>query len=201
MLFLDELPEFERRVLEVLREPLETGHIMISRAARQAEYPARFQLLAAMNPCPCGYLGEPSGRCRCTAEQVARYRQKLSGPLLDRIDMHIEVPRLPLAELDSPAGETSSVVGERVMRAREIQATRTGMINSRLGNVQLEACCSLELSDRRLLQQAMEKLQLSARAWHRILRVARTIADLGGRDAIARAHLMEAISYRVLDRA
>ena len=201
VLFLDELPEFERRVLEVLREPLETGHIMISRAARQAEYPARFQLLAAMNPCPCGYLGEPSGRCRCTAEQVARYRQKLSGPLLDRIDMHIEVPRLPLTELDGPAGETSTVVGERVRRAREIQVTRSGLINSRLGNRRLEACCALEVADRHLLLQAMEKLQLSARAWHRILKLARTIADLDGCGPIARAHLTEAISYRVLDRA
>jgi magnesium chelatase family protein len=201
VLFLDELTEFERRVLEVLREPLETGHIMISRAARQAQYPARFQLVAAMNPCPCGYLGESSGRCRCTADQVARYRQKLSGPLLDRIDMHIEVPRLPLAELDGPAGETSAAVGERVLRARQAQRSRAGVINSRLANAQLEACCSLKPTDRQWLQLAMEKLQLSARAWHRILKVARTIADLDGSDTITRARLAEAIGYRVLDRA
>jgi magnesium chelatase family protein len=184
-----------------LREPLESGRILISRAARQAEYPARFQLVAAMNPCPCGYLGDPSGRCRCTADQVARYRQKLSGPLLDRIDMHIEVPRLPLNELDGPSGESSHAVRERIMRAREIQQSRAGMVNSRLGNAQLKTSCRLDGVDRRLLQQAMEKLQLSARAWHRILRLARTIADLESSEVIRRAHLTEAISYRVLDRA
>ena len=201
VLFLDELPEFERRVLEVLREPLETGHIVISRAARQAEYPARFQLVAAMNPCPCGYLGESSGRCHCTMDQVARYRRKLSGPLLDRIDMHVEVPRLPLAELDGPPGESSDAVRQRVMRAREVQALRTGRINSRLENTGLESSCQLQANDLVLFHQAMEKLQLSARAFHRILKLARTIADLDGAKCIERRHLTEAISYRVLDRA
>jgi magnesium chelatase family protein len=200
VLFLDELPEFERRVLEVLREPLETGRIMISRAARQTEYPARFQLVAAMNPCPCGYLGDTPGRCRCTADQVARYRQKLSGPLLDRIDMHVEVPRLPFRDLEGPSGETSSAVRERVVQARQRQLAR-GDINSRLASAQLDRHCSLHPADRRLLEQSMERLHLSARAWHRILKLARTIADLEGAGGIETLHLAEAINYRCLDRS
>jgi magnesium chelatase family protein len=200
VLFLDELPEFERRVLEVLREPLETGRIMISRAARQTEYPARFQLVAAMNPCPCGYLGDTPGRCRCTADQVARYRQKLSGPLLDRIDMHVEVPRLPFRDLEGPSGETSSAVRERVVQARQRQLAR-GDINSRLASAQLDRHCSLHPADRRLLEQSMERLHLSARAWHRILKLARTIADLEGAGGIETLHLAEAINYRCMDRS
>ena len=200
VLFLDELPEFDRRVLEVLREPLESGRIMISRAARQAEFPAQFQLIAAMNPCPCGYLGDPSGRCHCNIDQIERYRRKISGPLLDRIDMHVEVPRVAYNELQGPPGEASADVRMRVTGARERQQRRANALNSRLNNRQIEQFCTLDDADRLLLQHAMERLQLSARAYHRILKVARTIADLGDREAIASAHLGEAIGYRQLDR-
>ncbi|MDH3901211.1 MAG: YifB family Mg chelatase-like AAA ATPase, partial [Gammaproteobacteria bacterium] len=200
VLFLDELPEFERKVLEVLREPLETGRIMISRAARQAEYPARFQLVAAMNPCPCSFLGDPSGRCHCTSEQIQRYRSRISGPLLDRIDMHVEVPRLSFDEMQGPKGECSSVVRERVMRTREIQKYRNNILNSQLNNQQIDDACNLNRSDCLLLQQAMEKLNLSARAYHRILKLARTIADMDAVADIRTQHLTEAINYRKLDR-
>jgi magnesium chelatase family protein len=187
-------------VLEVLREPLESGRIMISRAARQAEYPARFQLVAAMNPCPCGWLGDTSGRCRCTGEQVRRYRGKLSGPLLDRIDLHVEVPRLDFHELEGPAGECSAFIRERVTQARMVQLKRGHTLNSRLDNRQLDAVCLLKKSDRLLLHQAMQRLQLSARAFHRILKIARTIADLGNSPDIKTVHLGEALGYRSLDR-
>jgi len=200
VLFLDEFAEFDRRVLEVLREPLESGRIMISRAARQAEFPAQFQLIAAMNPCPCGYLGDPSGRCHCNIDQIERYRRKISGPLLDRIDMHVEVPRVPYRELHGPPGEASAVVRARVNSARARQQARANVLNSRLTNRQIEHCCCLAEADRQLLQQAMERLQLSARAYHRILKVARTIADLAGSEHIESAHLCEAIGYRQLDR-
>ena len=200
VLFLDELPEFDRRVLEVLREPLESGRILISRAARHAEFPAQFQLIAAMNPCPCGYLGDPSGRCHCNIDQIERYRRKLSGPLLDRIDMHVEVPRVAYNELQGPPGEASAIVRRRVSGARERQQARANALNSRLGNRQIENFCTLNDADRLLLQHAMERLQLSARAYHRILKVARTIADLAGRETIERIHLGEAIGYRQLDR-
>ncbi|HXG27420.1 MAG TPA: YifB family Mg chelatase-like AAA ATPase [Nevskiales bacterium] len=204
VLFLDELPEFSRAVLEVLREPLETGRITISRAARQAEFPARFQLVAAMNPCPCGWLGDPSGRCRCTAEQVQRYRARISGPLLDRIDLHVQVGRVPQSALLAPDpaqnGETSASVRARVCAARERQLARAGKPNHRLEPRELERDCKLDGESRRLLLQALERLRLSARASHRILRVARTLADLEGCDAIAQRHLAEAIGYRVLDR-
>jgi len=187
-------------VLEVLREPLESGHIMISRAARHAEFPAQFQLIAAMNPCPCGYLGDPSGRCHCNIDQIERYRRKISGPLLDRIDVHIEVPRVPYAELEGPPGEASAIVRKRVTIAQERQRKRCKSLNSRLTNRQIEQCCTLKVADRQLLQQAMERLQLSARAYHRILKVSRTIADLDGTAAVATRHLTEAINYRRLDR-
>ena len=200
VLFLDELPEFDRHVLEVLREPLESGRILISRAARQAEFPARFQLVAAMNPCPCGYLGDPSGRCRCTGEQIRRYRGKLSGPLLDRIDLHVEVPRLGFHELEGPAGECSATIRERVTRARVVQLKRGQTVNSRLDNRQLDAACRMKKTDRLLLHQAMQRLQLSARAYHRILKIARTIADLGDSPDIETVHLGEALGYRSLDR-
>ncbi len=203
VLFLDELPEFDRRVLEVLREPLESGRITISRAARQADFPARFQLVAAMNPCPCGYLGDASGRCRCTEEQVRRYRARVSGPVLDRIDMHIEVPRLPqqvlLGEPDAQA-ESSAQVRARVEAARARQLARAGQLNAVLSSRQVEQFCGLSDADRRLLEQAIERLALSARAYHRILKVARTIADLEGAMAIRTPHLSEAIGYRRLDR-
>ncbi len=203
VLFLDELPEYERRVLEVLREPLENGHITISRAARQADFPARFQLVAAMNPCPCGYLGDTGGRaCRCTQEQVARYRARISGPLLDRIDMHVEVPRLPPAALEpnsEESAETSARVRARVLAARRRQGARGGL-NNDLKTKELERYCALDAAASTLLRRAMEKLGLSARAYHRILRVARTIADLADAEHIATAHLSEAIGYRRLDR-
>jgi len=200
VLFLDELPEFDRRVLEVLREPLESGRITISRAARQAEFPAQFQLIAAMNPCPCGYNGDPSGRCRCNIDQIERYRRKISGPLLDRIDLHVAVPRLAFKELDGPGGECSAAVRKRVVQARQRQQQRSGVLNSQLDNTQLQSACKVEHSARQLLQRAMEQLRLSARAYHRILKVARSIADLEDMEQIDERHLSEAISYRCLDR-
>ncbi|GAB3261609.1 YifB family Mg chelatase-like AAA ATPase [Chitinimonas naiadis] len=197
VLFLDELPEFDRKVLEVLREPLENRRIVISRAARQAEFPAAFQLIAAMNPCPCGYRGHPNGRCRCTPDQVARYTGKLSGPLLDRIDLIIEVPAVSQAELSAPAaGEDSSTVQQRVARARERQLTRQGLENARLGSRELDDHAKLDAPGQKLLGTAMQKLDLSARAYHRILRVARTIADLADQPQIGAGHLAEAIQYR-----
>jgi len=203
VLFLDELPEFDRRVLEVLREPLESGHIHISRAARHAEFPARFQLLAAMNPCPCGYLGDSAGRCRCTQEQVARYRARISGPLLDRIDLHVEVPRLPPDQLNkasTSAIETSATVRQRVEAARARQLARGGKPNHALEPREIDRFCALDDACRRLMSQALMRLGLSARAYHRILKVARTIADLAERESIGTAQLGEAIGYRRLDR-
>jgi magnesium chelatase family protein len=203
VLFLDELPEFDRHVLEVLREPLESGTITISRAARQAEFPARFQLVAAMNPCPCGYYGDASGRCRCTPDKVSQYRSRISGPLLDRIDMHIDVPGVPkevLLDQKTRDGESSSEVRSRAEKARERQRQRHGCLNAALNNRQIEESCRLEQEGRRLLEQAIDRLGLSARAYHRVLKVARTIADLAGADAIAGEHLAEAIQYRTLDR-
>ena len=203
VLFLDELPEFDRRVLEVLREPLESGSITISRAARQADFPARFQLVAAMNPCPCGYLGDTSGRCRCTAEQVRSYRARVSGPLLDRIDLHVEVPAVPNADLLAPGkndAEPSAQIRVRVQAARTRQQQRSGVANFRLDTKQVEQVCALDADNRTLLELAMQRLSLSARAAHRILKVARTIADLEGEERINSAHLSEAIQYRCLDR-
>jgi magnesium chelatase family protein len=201
VLFLDEMPEFDRRVLEALREPLESGRIAVSRAARQAEYPARFQLIAAMNPCPCGYLGHFSGRCRCTPDQVARYRGKISGPLLDRIDIQIEVPVLREEELTSSGcGEGSERVRARVEAARARQAGRQEKLNSRLETRELERHCIAEEAAKALLKQAIVRLNLSARAYHRVLRLARTIADLGKATTIGVAHMAEAIQYRRLDR-
>lgn len=203
VLFLDELPEFDRRVLEVLREPLESGSITISRAARQADFPARFQLVAAMNPCPCGHLGDTNGRCRCTSEQVRSYRARISGPLLDRIDLHVEVPAVPNADLLTPGrsdSEPSTQVRERVQAARDRQQKRSGMANYLLGNKQIEKVCMLDEDNRALLALALQRLSLSARAAHRILKVARTIADLDKAERISRVHLSEAIQYRCLDR-
>jgi magnesium chelatase family protein len=197
VLFLDELPEFSRQALEVLREPLEAGRITISRAARQADFPARFQLVAAMNPCPCGYLGHPSGRCRCTPEQVSRYRGRLSGPLLDRIDLHVEVPALPEHDLiDAPPGESSAVVRERVIAARDRQLARQGKANAALGNTEIDAWCQLDAAGTALLRQAIARLNLSARAYHRVLKLARTLADLAGEARIATPHVAEAVQYR-----
>ena len=203
VLFLDELPEWDRRVLEVLREPLESGHILISRAARQAEFPARFQLVAAMNPCPCGYAGEADGRCRCSAEQIARYRGRISGPLLDRIDLHVNVPRVDAAELtraNAANGESSATVAERVIAARTRQQQRQPLPNARLSQSDTQQHCRLGDSEQSLLERAIERLRLSARSTHRILRVARTIADLAAAERIDAGHLGEAIGYRQLDR-
>ena len=203
VLFLDELPEYERRVLEVLREPLESGSIVISRAARQSTFPAQFQLVAAMNPCPCGYAGDPNGRCRCTPDQIARYRGRLSGPLLDRIDLQVEVPRVPLAELTTPRGscdEDSASVRERVVAARRQALLRAGRPNANISSKELERDCALGESERTWLQRTLERLNLSARAYHRVLRVARTVADLDGACAcVRREHLAEALQLRRID--
>jgi len=202
VLFLDELPEFDRRVLEVLREPLESGKIVISRAARQAEFPARFQLIAAMNPCPCGYLSHPNGRCHCTPDQVQRYRSRISGPLLDRIDMHIEVPPVPLKEINSSTNkeETSATVRKRVIKAYERQLQRNNHVNALMHTQDIKRFCQLDKSATQLLEQAITRLGLSARSHNRILKVARTIADLGDEDNISKNHISEAIGYRRLDR-
>ncbi|MCC7483730.1 MAG: YifB family Mg chelatase-like AAA ATPase [Burkholderiales bacterium] len=202
VLFLDELPEFDRRVLEVLREPLESGRITVSRAARQAEFPAKFQLVAAMNPCPCGYLGHYSGRCECTPDQVARYRRRISGPLLDRIDIQIEVPAVPPEDLARTCGgEGSRAIRARVVRARERMMARQGAENARLAPREIEAYCLPDDPGAALLKQATTRLALSARGYHRVLKVARTIADLAGERTVSAQHVAEAIQYRRLDRA
>lgn len=202
VLFLDELPEFSRKVLEVLREPLESGEIIISRAARQVQYPAKFQLIAAMNPCPCGYLGDSTKPCQCSADQIKRYRSKISGPLLDRIDLHIEVPRLPKGALSQtePNKETSEMVRQRVTEARDRQLTRCRQANANMDNRDIEQYCRLSPEDYALLDSALETLNLSARSYHRILKVSRTIADLDGAEQINTVHIMEALSYRGFDR-
>ena len=197
ILFLDELPEFDRKVLEVLREPLESGHIVIARARDKVRFPARFQLVAAMNPCPCGYLGDPGGRCRCTPEQIQRYRAKLSGPLLDRIDLHLTVARESTSLLaSSQAGESSAQIAARVSQARQRQLARQGCANAFLDLPGLQQHCRLPETDRLWLEQACERLNLSLRAAHRLLKVARTLADLEGASEISRAHLAEALQYR-----
>ena len=197
VLFLDELPEFDRKALEVLREPMEAGRITISRAARQADFPARFQFIAAMNPCPCGYLGHPGGQCHCTPEQVARYRSKISGPLLDRIDLHIEVAALPEAEMTSvSAGEASALVRSRVALARARQIARQGKPNAQLAGQEIDLHCKPNDAAMALLKQAIARLNLSARAYHRILRVARSISDLAGDDGIGVSQIAEAVQYR-----
>jgi magnesium chelatase family protein len=201
VLFLDELPEFERKVLEMLREPLESGRVAISRAARQAEFPARFQLIAAMNPCPCGYLGHFSGKCRCTPDQVSRYRGKISGPLIDRIDIHLEVPAVPQEDLlRQTAGDASGAVRARVAAAHRVQIDRQGKVNSNLATREINKWCTPDAAAEGLLRQAIARLNLSARAYHRVLKLARTIADLARSEAIAVAHVAEAIQYRKLDR-
>jgi magnesium chelatase family protein len=202
VLFLDELPEFDRRVLEVLREPLESSRISVSRAARQAEFPAEFQLVAAMNPCPCGFLGHPNGRCRCTPDQVARYRRRISGPLLDRIDLQVEVPVVPQEDLVRGArGESSEVVRARVEAARDRQLERQGRANAALPAREVDRHCAPDAQGATVLKQAISRLGLSARGYHRVLKVARTIADLAGAAALTAAHVAEAIQYRRFDRA
>jgi magnesium chelatase family protein len=197
VLFLDELPEFDRRVLEVLREPLESGHITISRAARQSDFPARFQLIAAMNPCPCGYLGHPSNKCRCTPDMVARYQNRISGPLLDRIDMQIGVGALPHEDLLKLAdGEPSSAIAARVEHAYARQLDRQGKANNGLSTAEIDLHCAPDSAGEQLLKTAMVRLNWSARAYHRVLKVARTVADLAGAAGISQAHVAEAIQYR-----
>jgi magnesium chelatase family protein len=202
VLFLDELAEWSRRALEGLRQPLESGVVGISRAAAHCEFPARFQLVAAMNPCPCGWAGDISGRCRCSEEIVQGYRARLSGPLLDRIDLHIEVPRMAAKDLrgDAPRGEPTAAVRARVLAARERQLQRAGKTNATLSQSETERDCRLSGTDQSILELAMATLMLSARASQRILRLARTIADLAGSDDILTGHLTEAIGYRQLDR-
>ena len=201
VLFLDELPEYHRKVLEVLREPIESGQISIARAARQVTYPARFQLVAAMNPCPCGYAGHPTIPCTDTPRQVSRYREKLSGPLLDRFDLHVEVASQSGEVLSQPQPtESSETVRRRVIAARNRQINRSGKPNQQLDGKELEANCRLTADSRRLLEGAMNKLGLSARGFHRVLRLARTIADLDQSESVSVAHISEALGYRKLDR-
>jgi magnesium chelatase family protein len=205
VLFLDELPEFKKHVLESLRQPAEEGTITIARAGHTVRYPAEFMLVAAMNPCPCGWLGEPTRTCLCTPAELLRYRRRVSGPLLDRIDLHVEVPAVPAAALgNAGSGEKSEAVRERVMRARRAQEGRmakgTARCNARLRPSALRKACALDPAGKSLLLTAIDKLGLSARAHDRILKVARTIADLDGAEAVRTPHLAEAIQYRALDR-
>ncbi len=202
VLFLDELPEFGREALEALREPLESGWVSLSRGARQARFPARVQLVAAMNPCPCGFLGHAAGRCRCTPDAIARYRARISGPLADRIDIKIDAPMPREAELLAAAdGEASGPIRARVAAARDMQLRRQGKPNALLGTREIETHCATDAQVEDLVKKAMARLSLSARAYHRVLRVARSIADLAGADALAVAHVAEAIQYRRMDAA
>jgi magnesium chelatase family protein len=202
VLFLDELPEFNRNVLEVLREPLEAGVITIARAGNHADFPANFQMIAAMNPCPCGYLGDVSGDCACSAQRVAAYRGKISGPLLDRIDLHVEVSRPPKEALRAkgPSGESSRTVARRVAAARDVQIIRQGCCNARINGKAIEQYCELDEQCLTLLERAVERFNMSARAYQRVRRVARTIADLAGVDAITPPQIAEALALRQLDR-
>ena len=202
VLFLDELLEYDRRALEALREPLESGVVCIARAARQTRYPAEFQLVAAMNPCPCGRLGDPRGTCACTPAEVARYRARVSAPLMERFDLHLEVPNVDLDDFDENRlpRETSAATAARVTRARAIQLSRQGKCNARLADAQVERVCALDSAGRLLLEQAMKQLGLSARSRQRVVKLARTIADLAEEKNVSAAHIGEAITFRGLDR-
>jgi magnesium chelatase family protein len=204
VLFLDELPEFRRHVLESLRQPTEDGEVTLARAGRSITYPARFALVAAMNPCPCGHHGDLTRRCRCTTTELLRYRRRISGPLLDRIDLHIDVPAVPPATLAAAgSGVTSAEVRARVAQVRARSAARgsAARVNARLRGALFRRHCTPDPAGRRLLLACMERLGLSARAHDKVLRVARTIADLAGAEAIGEAHVAEAVQYRGLDRA
>ena len=207
VLFLDELPEYNRRTLEVLRQPLEDGCVTISRAMGSLTFPANLMLVAAMNPCPCGYHGDPRRQCQCNPIQIERYMSRISGPLLDRLDIHIEVPPVPFRELSSEslAGTNSETMKAQVIAAREIQQRRFGKgslrLNGRMLPSQIRKFCKLEADAESLLKNAMEEMGLSARAHDKILRISRTIADLEGSENITAAHLSEAINYRTLDRS
>jgi magnesium chelatase family protein len=205
VLFLDELPEFRKNVLETLRQPLEDGKIVIARSAQTATYPARFSLVASMNPCPCGYYGDHSNRCHCSSQQIRQYQGRVSGPLLDRIDIHIEVPSVRYRDLAARgSGESSAIIKKRIEQAREIQSKRFAgdgtLCNARMNETQLRAFCSIDEDSHRLIEMAIDKLGLSARAYTRILKVARTIADLECADLPTSSHVAEAIQYRSLDR-
>jgi magnesium chelatase family protein len=203
VLFLDELPEFPRNALEALREPLETGSVVVTRLKHTCEFPAKFQLVAAMNPCPCGYAGDPRGRCHCTAEQILRYRNRLSGPLIDRIDIHVELAGLPMEHLMNDmcnGAESTAEVAMRVAVARSLQLKRQGKLNARLTPAEVATLCALDKDSRTLLGTAMTRLGLSARAYHRVLKVARTCADLSGEPEIRPIDVAEAVKLRALDR-
>ena len=205
VLFLDELPEFKRTTLEVLRQPLEDGRVTVTRAAGTVTFPAEFMLVAAMNPCPCGFFGDPKRKCRCAPQQVERYRERISGPLLDRIDLHVEAPAVSFDDLRSDeTGEPSAAIRERVFACRKVQQKRFGpgkvRVNARMSSQQFRKYCTLDSDGEGMLRMAMEQLNFSARAHDRILKVARTIADLGGSEAIGGEHVSEAIQYRTLDR-
>src|SRR5262245_24519015 len=203
ILFLDELPEFSRHVLECLREPLESGHITISRAAFQTVFPAKFQFIAAMNPCPCGYAGSTLDQCQCSSDQIKRYMGKISGPLLDRIDMHVSVARLPpdaLVQAEKNKAEHSVDVRHRVQKARDYQFARQHKYNAMLSVPELDDVCGINREAEHLLNQVMARFQLSARVYHRIIKLARTIADLEESSTINEKHISEALQYRCLDR-
>ena len=201
VLFLDELPEFKKNVLEALRQPLEDGYVTIARSSVTATYPAGFMLVAAMNPCPCGYYTDPNRECRCSPQQIRQYQARISGPLLDRIDIHIDVPSVRYRDLAAESdGESSLSVRQRIQRARDIQIKRFGMCNARMSNRQIREFCPLDKDSERLIEMAVDKLGLSARAYTRILKVARTIADLEEEENILSHHISEAIQYRSLDR-
>ncbi len=200
MLFLDELPEFPRHALEVLREPLESGKIIISRAHHQVEYPADFQLIAAMNPCPCGFFGDDNRECNCSVMTIQKYRSKVSGPLLDRIDLHVNVPAIPVSELmasrDEPLEKDSEII-QRIAASQDRMIERAGKVNAHLESKEIEAECRLSGASRQLLSTAVDRMGLSARGYFRVLKVARTIADLEELATVTSTHLTEALGYRI----